>query len=146
MSLVGLTLLTSHGAIFQFHEFFVGSWLCTSAIHMLSSTYLESKLFRKSSLIKHRQFLTGTMVIGEITMIYLYFRHNSSCEAYIYSYFCLVEYTVILTNMIYHMMAPPFVEYPVLMIKSCSRNHYAHYDKKQPSNEMNSDIEQLLPS
>ena len=123
ISLLGLTLLTSHGAIFKFHEVFVGSWLCSSVIHMLTSTYLESKLCRKTTLIKFRHVLTFSTIVCEILMVYLYYRHNSNCEPYIYSYFCLVEYSVIIMNMIYHNIAPPLVNYPVKMIKSCTR-HY----------------------
>ena len=75
-------------------------------------------------------------------MVYLYFRHNNHCEPYMYSYFCLVEYSVIFMNMIYHCSAPQFVEYPVQMIKSCTR-HTAKTE--MPSMNNNPEQESLLP-
>ena len=142
LSLLGLTLLSSHGKVFKYHEICVGSWLCSSIIHMLTSTFLESKCKRKHPLFKFRQFLTFLSFFGEITMVYLYFRHNNHCEPYMYSYFCLVEYSVIFMNMIYHCSALQFVEYPVQMIKSCTR----HTTKTEmPSINNNPEQESLLP-
>jgi hypothetical protein len=34
--------------------------------------------------------------------LYFFFRHNSFCEAHIYSMYCLFEYFVVLTNIAYH--------------------------------------------
>ena len=35
-------------------------------------------------------------------LIYFYWRHNTYCEPYVYSAFCLLEYTIVLMNVGYH--------------------------------------------
>lgn len=40
-----------------------------------------------------------------ITALYLYDRHNRYCEPGVYSLFSLLEYIVIVTNIIYHLQA-----------------------------------------
>lgn len=34
-----------------------------------------------------------------------------------YSYFCVVEYSVIIANMIYQLSAPPMMEFPINFVK-----------------------------
>ena len=138
-SLVGLTLLTSHGKIYAIHETFVGIWITTSQLHMLTSSYLEQNFNqrRSSSIVKIRRILAGSTIIGVFFMLYLYFRHNSRCEPYIYSYFCLIEYAVILSNMIYNMIAPPLIEYPIMTVKNlCTKKSPGYnYNGNFPSNK-----------
>ena len=38
-------------------------------------------------------------------MCLFYYCHNEYCEPYIYSIFCMCEYTIVLLNMVYHAMA-----------------------------------------
>ena len=139
-SLVGLTLLTSHGKIYAIHETFVGIWITTSQLHMLTSSYLEQNFNqrRSSSIVKIRRILAGSTIIGVFFMLYLYFRHNSRCEPYIYSYFCFIEYAVILSNMIYNMIAPPLIEYPIMTVKNiCTKKSpgYSYNNGNFPSNK-----------
>ena len=137
-SLVGLTLLTSHGKIYAIHETFVGIWITTSQLHMLTSSYLEQNFNqRRSSIVKIRRILAGSTIIGVFFMLYLYFRHNSRCEPYIYSYFCFIEYAVILSNMIYNMIAPPLIEYPIMTVKNlCTKKSPGYnYNGNFPSNK-----------
>ena len=138
-SLVGLTLLTSHGKIYAIHETFVGIWITTSQLHMLTSSYLEQNFNqrRSSSIVKIRRILAGSTIIGVFFMLYLYFRHNSRCEPYIYSYFCFIEYAVILSNMIYNMIAPPLIEYPIMTVKNiCTKRSPGYnYNGNFPSNK-----------
>ena len=112
-------MLTSHGKIYAIHETFVGIWITTSQLHMLTSSYLEQNFNqRRSSIVKIRRILAGSTIMGVFFMLYLYFRHNSRCEPYIYSYFCFIEYAVILSNMIYNMIAPPLIDYPIMTVKN----------------------------
>jgi hypothetical protein len=41
-------------------------------------------------------------IMSFLISLYFYFRHNSFCEANIYSMYCLFEYFVVLTNIAYH--------------------------------------------
>ena len=120
---MGLTVLHSHLPIFKIHEVFTGLWLCTNLLNMMICAYLELNLFRgHRPLVKLRRYFVLLSLIVEFFMLYFYFRHNSYCEPYIYSYFCLCEYAVIVLNMLYHMLTPPLIEFPVNFIKSCTRN------------------------
>lgn len=131
MSLVGLTLLTSHGQIFAIHETFVGLWIATNLIHMLTSSYLERKLKLRGYFYKIRRLITFFSLFAAFFMLYFFFRHNSHCEPFIYSYFCLFEYSVIVMNSIYHLIAPPFIEFPIKTVQSCFKN------EENPSEEKN---------
>ena len=68
-------------------------------------------------------------------MLYLYFRHNTYCEANIYSYFCIFEYAVILGNMTYNMIAPPLVEYPIMAVKTCTKRRNNEYSPSRNEEE-----------
>ena len=118
--------------IFVIHETFVGLWLASGLLQMLICSYLESKFYKRSSLIKLRRYLAGLAIFSEVFMLYLYFRHNNLCEPYMYSYFCLVEYGVIIINMIYHMGNPPMLKATINSVKNCIN--------KNPSN----DYQQLI--
>lgn len=108
MSLLGLTLVSSHSRVFAVHEVFVGLWLSSSLMHMITNSYLEQK-YLKGSYIRIRRFLTYACCFSAFFMLYFYFRHNSYCEPFVYSYFCIFEYSVILMNMIYQVFAPPIM-------------------------------------
>ena len=71
---------------------------------------------------KLRRIITASLITSEFFMLYLYHRHNNLCEAYIYSYFCMVEYAVVLGQMFYIMIALPLIDYPILTIKACTES------------------------
>ena len=120
--LVGLTVLHSHLPIFKIHEIFTGLWLCTNLLNMLICCYLELKLFRSRPYIKLRRWFVILSFMVEFFMLYFYYRHNSYCEPYIYSYFCVCEYAVIIFNMLYHVGTPTMIEFPLNCVKSCLRS------------------------
>ena len=120
IALLSLTVFTSsHGRYFAIHETFVAIWLALSLSQMITSSYLESNFSCSigSTLVKIRRYLAGMAIMGEICMLYFYYRHNDRCEPYIYSYFCLCEYAVIFINMMYHMVNPPMLEATMNSVK-----------------------------
>ena len=134
---MGLTVLHSHLPIFKIHEIFTGFWLCTNILNMLLCSYLEQNLFRTTrSLVKLRRYFVIISIFTEFFMLYFYFRHNSSCEPYIYSYFCVCEYAVIILNMLYHMLTPSLIEYPLNFIKSCTSQIPSSNNNNNKSEEM----------
>jgi hypothetical protein len=40
-----------------------------------------------------------------LQMLYLYIHHNTYCEPYVCSFFCLSVYALVVTNMIYHIVS-----------------------------------------
>ena len=108
-------------------------WLISGFLHMLTSCYLESRTYKRNIFAKIRQILLVTSIVAEISMVYLYFRHNRQCEPYIYSYFCLIEYAVIVINMTFHMMAPPIVSFPVEMYRHLRK--FVQYDTTKDEEE-----------
>ena len=43
-------------------------------------------------------------VLAVASIAFFYHRHNSYCEAYVYSLFCLSEYVSIVLNMVFHLV------------------------------------------
>lgn len=129
-------MLTSHYKIFAIHEIFVGFWLCSSILHMFTSTYLESRFNKRSSMATVRKAFTYISCFAEFFMLYFYFRHNNHCEPYIYSYFCLCEYTVILVNSFYHMIAPPMLKYPIKFFKNFKAQHFKENINQEDSQRL----------
>ena len=123
-SLLGLTLLTSHNKIYAFHELFVGIWLTSCLVRMLTSSYLEKNFIRRHPLVKVRSVLFCLTLICLVFMLYFYFRHNNFCEPNIYSYFCIFEYAVVVGIMIYTGFTPnALFEYPILFFKDLMNNN-----------------------
>ena len=60
----------------------------------------NNKLVKDSLILKRRILRANLIAIP--ALIYLYWRHNNFCEAYIYSMFCFVEYIIVLMNISYH--------------------------------------------
>jgi hypothetical protein len=64
-------------------------------------TYFVSRL-EKQAVIVRKRLLKVTLACG-LLMVYFYWRHNTYCEPYVYSFFCICEYTVVLCNMAFHL-------------------------------------------
>ncbi len=52
-----------------------------------------------------RRWLFRTTCVALLAMVAFYWRHNEYCEPYVYSFFCISEYVVVLTNIAFHMTA-----------------------------------------
>ncbi|CAG0883193.1 unnamed protein product [Darwinula stevensoni] len=110
-ALVGLSFVTSREN-FEIHKtFFVIFLICSEAYMMLSLllfTYgwrlkYTGFIHKKSVLWKCR--LAALNLACCVLTVRFYQRHNALCEPLMYTWFCLAEYVVVLSNMGFHMTA-----------------------------------------
>lgn len=65
-------------------------------------------------------------------MLYFYWRHNEYCENYVYSFFCISEYIIVLSNMAFHMTSGYYDFYASDLVVTNSEIGY------KPLNNVNS--------
>lgn len=68
-----------------------------------SSSLLLNQRLNETRPVKQRIAVTNFVAI--ITALYLYDRHNRYCEPGVYSMFSVLEYIVIVANIVYHLQA-----------------------------------------
>ncbi|XP_045202970.2 post-GPI attachment to proteins factor 2-like [Mercenaria mercenaria] len=95
----------------EIHEYSFILFMVCSQVYMLVSCLLIGWTHRSGTFkvtpqdvkwlrVKWFLFLFNLTVF--LLSVYLYFRHNTYCEPYIYSWFALCEYLTILTNIAFH--------------------------------------------
>jgi len=109
-SLLLLSLVPSKDD-FGLHKFGFGSFLLFSAAY-ISSSYVLFSNYRKTKLssmerksMQWKKNLLTTNFTAIVLALYIYWRHNKYCEPGMYSVFSVLEYTVVITNMMYHSTA-----------------------------------------
>ncbi|CAF1575973.1 unnamed protein product [Rotaria sp. Silwood1] len=113
LELTSLLLLTyvSSNEIKWIHECSFISFIICSLAHMLLTAltdYFWPRIIhiplneQEKSLRSKRLRWFMLNILSVLTSFYLYYRHVTFCEPYIYSLFCLFEYIIVITNIAYH--------------------------------------------
>ena len=109
VALVGLSFISSTYFFTAHRNCFIIFGLC-SEIYMLLSIYVWKSKLKDLTLQQRYSFSwkirTATLnILSGFAAAYLYYRHNKYCEPLMYTWFCLAEYIVVVSNMGFHMTA-----------------------------------------
>lgn len=103
LSLLGLALIGSNEN-YTIHSRCFGIFLVTSLSYMFITSYGNLFLWCRETLsIKKVIAWSNLCLMSSAT--YFFFRHNSRCEPFIYSFFALSEYLIVLSNIYFHTLA-----------------------------------------
>lgn len=124
ISLLTLTLVTSAEEDYSVHEAAFVSFCISGFLHMPLMIWLirVTDVDHRGLKTLHRRVLCFlSYVITFVISMYLFFRHNSYCEPYMYSYYAGVEYIVVLSNIAFY--TSPSSDFPDLQLVLTSAAH-----------------------
>ena len=105
-----LTYVSSSEIKWAHESAFIGFMIC-SLLHMIFNVLIDyfwprtttNRLTVQERLLRSQRLQWFALnIFSFLISLYFYFRHNSFCEAHMYSMYCLFEYFVVLTNIAYH--------------------------------------------
>ncbi|XP_065322266.1 post-GPI attachment to proteins factor 2-like isoform X2 [Gordionus sp. m RMFG-2023] len=112
--IISLSILTyiSSSDDFMIHAASFTVFIISSIIYMKMSCIIFSHYTSLFSLnknhalsLKLKRKISNSIIVIIILAAYLYRRHNTFCEPYVYSLFALSEYTFVILNIIFHGLA-----------------------------------------
>jgi hypothetical protein len=118
--LFGLSVFSSKG-YHLVHEIFFVLFIGSAYVYMCLSAYLFSGNYGnlgpddikiKSYQAKNRTLKRSTVAI--LSLVLLYWYHNASCQPYVYSLFCVIQYIFVLLVIHFHWCA--YYDFKVLSV------------------------------
>ena len=107
LALLCLTIVSSQEN-FPIHSWAFGTFGATSTLYMVIVVYLvkccgyrPQNRFEKKGTDWKVWLLKGTVIAAGL-MCFFYWRHNTYCEPYVYSFFGICEYLLVLFNIAFH--------------------------------------------
>ncbi|CAH0560335.1 unnamed protein product [Brassicogethes aeneus] len=105
IALITLSYFTS-SKFYAVHEKAFVCFLIGSVFYMIFTCVIQSRAKKQNRVsLKWKKRCLGTNLICILLSTYMFMRHNSLCEPYIYSLFAMFEYIVVLSNMAFHITA-----------------------------------------
>lgn len=116
---------------YEIHKIAFSGFVITSLLYMLgtvlmmrdmshSEKYANNVLLHKS--LRYKKRLMVVNVVSIILGACFFLRHNSYCEAFVYTLFALSEYTMVLSNMAFHWTAA--YDFPDVRIAAISMSKF----------------------
>lgn len=69
-----------------------------------------------------KRYLLVANLVSALLAVYFYLRHNKYCETGVYTLFAVFEYSVVLTNCLFHFLA--FYDFRQTFLVITDRRHY----------------------
>ena len=102
-SLLGLALFGSNEN-YSIHSKCFGTFLVTSLSYMFLVSYTSLYSWCRRT-VRVKTLIAWLNLFMMISATYFFFRHNSQCEPYIYTFFAMSEYIIVLSNIYFHSLA-----------------------------------------